>query len=177
MAGIGVDELSALLVELKSAGVFSHTRKGVIYSRRMVKDANRSEKGRKAVSKRWAQEHKNKDKNAIPNRSPNRTPTTQKPEARYFPNGKGDPPNLAEIIFGEGLAYLVQTGMPERHARSQLGKWRKALGEGEVVALLAHCQAKNISNPNEYFEGSVRNKRSPGDERQAWVRKQYGADA
>lgn len=82
MAGTGVDEVSALLIELESAGVLSRTRKGVVYSRRMVKDRNRAEKGRKAVSKRWAQGAENLDEKPQPNRSPNRKPITQKPEAR-----------------------------------------------------------------------------------------------
>lgn len=82
MAGAGVDEVSALLIELESAGVLSCTRKGVIYSRRMVKDRSRAEKGRKAVTKRWSQGAENLDEKPQPNRSPNRSPTTQKPEAR-----------------------------------------------------------------------------------------------
>src|SRR5690606_33416044 len=56
--------------------------KGVIYSRRMVQDRNRAEKGRKAVSKRWAQGAENLGEKPRPNRSPNRSPITQKPEAR-----------------------------------------------------------------------------------------------
>lgn len=82
MAGAGVDEVSAMLIELESAGVLSRTRKGVIYSRRMVKDRNRSEKGRKAVSKRYSQGAGNLREKPQPNRLPNREPITQKPEAR-----------------------------------------------------------------------------------------------
>lgn len=82
MSGLDADEVSALLIELESVGVFSRTRKGVIYSRRMVQDRNRAEKGRKAVSKRWAQGAENLGEKPRPNRSPNRSPITQKPEAR-----------------------------------------------------------------------------------------------
>jgi len=82
MAGAGVDEVSAMLIELENAGVLSRTRKGVIYSRRMVKDRNRSEKGRKSVTKRWAQVPDPIEEKTAPNRSPNREPTTQKPDAR-----------------------------------------------------------------------------------------------
>lgn len=82
MTGAPVDEVSALLAELRQAGVLSVTGKGVVFSRRMTKDQARSQKGRKAVEKRWRQEP---DKQAIsgePNRSANSIPTTQKPEAR-----------------------------------------------------------------------------------------------
>ena len=53
MSGAGAEGVGDILSELESAGVFSRTRKGVIYSRRMVKDKARSEKGRKAVNRRW----------------------------------------------------------------------------------------------------------------------------
>lgn len=82
MAGAGMDEVSALLIELENAGVLSRTRKGVIYSRRMVKDRIRSEKGRKAVNKRYPQGAENLREKPQPSRSPSREPTTQKPEAR-----------------------------------------------------------------------------------------------
>lgn len=82
LAGLGTDECGALVAELESAGVLSRTRKGVIYSRRMVKDHSRSEKGRKSVKRRWGQAPDNASENDAPNRLPNRVPITQKPEAR-----------------------------------------------------------------------------------------------
>ena len=39
--------MSGLLAELELNGVFSRDRRGRIYSRRMVRDAKRSEEGRK----------------------------------------------------------------------------------------------------------------------------------
>jgi hypothetical protein len=82
VSGIGAEECGALLSELESAGVFSRTRKGVIYSRRMVKDRSRSEKGRKSINRRWSQMSEDERENVEPNRAPNRLPITQKPEAR-----------------------------------------------------------------------------------------------
>lgn len=41
MTGAPVDEVSALMAELRQAGAFSVTREGVIFSRRMVRDAIR----------------------------------------------------------------------------------------------------------------------------------------
>src|SRR5579884_1485638 len=43
LTGAPSDQISALLGELESAGVFSRTQKGVIYSRRMTRDAKRSQ--------------------------------------------------------------------------------------------------------------------------------------
>jgi hypothetical protein len=82
VSGLGVDECGPLLSELENAGVLSRTRKGVIYSRRMVKDNSRAEKGRKSVAKRWGQGVEKTLEKPAPNRSPNRVPITQKPEAR-----------------------------------------------------------------------------------------------
>lgn len=82
MTGASVDEVSALMAELRKAGVFNVTREGIIFSRRMTKDHARASKGRKAVQKRWAQKFDNKEKSSSPNRVPNRVPITQKPEAR-----------------------------------------------------------------------------------------------
>lgn len=91
MSGLGADECGALLAELESAGVFSRTRKGVIYSRRMIKDRSRAEKGRKSVRKRWTQDADDRGETAAPNRSPSRKPTTQKPEARVQKRSEDKP--------------------------------------------------------------------------------------
>lgn len=78
LAGISEKECTTLLLELEGLAVFSRDDDGTIYSRRMRRDAAKSEEGRKQVTKRWG------------DRSPNRSPTpetdagpnTQKPEAR-----------------------------------------------------------------------------------------------
>lgn len=82
MTGTSVDEVSALMSELRQAGVLSVTSKGVVFSRRMTKDHARAGKGRKAAQKRWAQTSDNKSKSGGPNGLPNRSPITQKPETR-----------------------------------------------------------------------------------------------
>lgn len=82
MTGVPVDEVSALMAELRQAGVLSVTGKGVVFSRRMTKDHARAGKGRKAVQKRWTQQAENKEKSAEPNRLGVTSPFTQKPEAR-----------------------------------------------------------------------------------------------
>ena len=48
LAGVTETECEPLLAELERNGVFSRTRQGVIYSRRMVRDAKRSLEGRKS---------------------------------------------------------------------------------------------------------------------------------
>lgn len=82
MTGVPVDVVSALMAELRQAGVLSVTGKGVVFSRRMTKDFDRAQKGKKAANKRWSEAAENKEQNAPPNGLPNGDPITQKPEAR-----------------------------------------------------------------------------------------------
>lgn len=56
LAGVPVDIAQALLGELETAGTFSRTRAGVIYSRRMRKDTSVSAKQRANVEKRWSKQ-------------------------------------------------------------------------------------------------------------------------
>lgn len=158
MTGIPADEVSALLSELRQAGVLSMTGKGVIFSRRMTKDHGRAQKGRKAVKKRWSQQAEKAAENGLPNRSPNRNPTTQKPEARYsVTNVTADkPPNLADRLWSDGLAFLTASGVPEAKARPMLGKWRKQADDGPLLALLAECQSRGVSDPVPWIEAAVR---------------------
>ncbi len=82
MTGVPVDEVSAMIAELRQAGVLSVTGKGVVFSRRMTKDHARAQKGRLSVKKRWQQASGGVEQSEAPNRAPNRAPITQKPEAR-----------------------------------------------------------------------------------------------
>lgn len=83
MTGTSVDEASALMAELRQAGVLSMTRGGVITSRRMIKDEAASKKGLKAVGKRWSQATENEQQNTRPNRLPSTSPITHMPEAIF----------------------------------------------------------------------------------------------
>jgi hypothetical protein len=82
MTGASVDEVSALMAELRQAGVLSTTGKGVVFSRRMTKDHARAQKGRKAANKRWSQVPDGEQQSGTPNGSPNGEPITQMPETR-----------------------------------------------------------------------------------------------
>lgn len=98
LVGSDAATVTAALDELEAAGVFSLTADGVIWSRRMVRDAEKSEEGREWVKKRWPSDDREpppgrdtakgktrqptRDPNRGPNRSPTATPNTQKPESR-----------------------------------------------------------------------------------------------
>lgn len=67
--GKGVDHL---LNELEMRGVFSRDSDGIIVSRRMIRDAERSQQGREAIAKRWGKP------NSEPNRGDSRASRTKK---------------------------------------------------------------------------------------------------
>ncbi len=107
----------------------------------------------------------------------------QKPEA--IDSGSNEPAvpaTLSERLWSDGLAFLQRAGMPESRARPQMGKWRKALGgadggDAKLLALIADCEAKAISDPNAYIEQAVRKFAKPQDERQRFLEMNYGANA
>lgn len=67
------------------------------------------------------------------------------------PNGSGgaaaDP---VKELFDLGVSILTATGQTEKQARSLIGKWRKAKGDGEVLTGLIDSRGK--SNPVEWLE-------------------------
>lgn len=155
MSGLGADEAGAFVAELESAGVFSRTRKGVIYSRRMIKDKSRSEKGRKSINRRWRKEPEKQQEKAQPNRSPNRKPTTQKPEARYSVDKStgGEPPDPVKTLFDLGVSLLCQANHDEREARSMVGRWRAKVGDDRLRQIL--MAAFDKTDPLGWVEKSV----------------------
>ena len=145
MTGAPVDEVSALMAELRQAGAFSVTREGIIFSRRMTKDHARAGKGRKAVQKRWAQQSDNKEKSDEPNRSPNRDPITQKPEARYQKEKKEEPsgsskkrPTRLPDDWQPDEAFARQQGLSLADVARQADRfrdyWRAVPGQKGVKA-------------------------------------------
>lgn len=82
MSGAGTLEVQAWLVELQTAGVYSRTRNGVIFSRRMIADHKRAEKGRKDKLDALREAAENKPENPDPSRGAARPPRTQRAENR-----------------------------------------------------------------------------------------------
>lgn len=92
LVGSTVEEVQALLVELRTAGVFRQTRTGVIFSKRLTDDHKRSIEGRKAKVEALEKQGKKR----APSRVPASPPTTQKPEARGKVEGDFAPSTLTD---------------------------------------------------------------------------------
>ncbi|WP_201404234.1 hypothetical protein [Kaistia sp. 32K] len=111
MVGASLDEVDAMMAELDKAGVLSRTRNGVVYSRRMTKDFQRSKIGQKAVERRWSQAIENTEEKSLPNRYPNRSPITQKPEANLEKKAaaaESPPPQEADPPANAAAAALLE---------------------------------------------------------------------
>jgi hypothetical protein len=105
-------EVALLMRELEEAGVYSRTQDGVIYCRRMVRDAAASEEGREHIAKRWASRGPNTPPNRGPTRKPNgeatREPNTLEAEAEA--EAEEEPPYPHAV--GEGTP--AEPGTPPR---------------------------------------------------------------
>lgn len=132
MVGASSDEVSAAMLELQTAGVFSLARNGVVTSRRMIQDEKAANEGSKAGRKRWDQAAEKKEQSAYPNRSvptpPTPQPNTQRPEYR---KKETSPPQQRPVFSSE--PQPVETGDAgggfDRQASNDLeAKLRQAAG-------------------------------------------------
>ena len=100
-------EVKKALAELEDRQVFSLSDKGAIFSRRMVRDNERSEEGRRQISKRWD------DRSPIddPNRSDSNEPNTYMLDARVQKEREDTAdavPSSATYAFESGIVRLSE---------------------------------------------------------------------
>lgn len=161
------DLVSSLLGELERAGVFSRTSKGVIYSRRMFRDKKRAETAKKNGKKGGNPKlGKTKEKLSSDNPQDNQEiaegDKPQKPEARSQSSvsketgAQAPSDDPLKDLFDAGLALLISTGTPEGRARSQIGKWRKRVGEARALAAIVAARDAGVSQPMEWIEARLR---------------------
>ena len=96
VVGASVEEVQALLVELRAAGVSRATRAGVTYSKRMTDDHKRSEEGRKAKLEAIEKSKGNPPPSRGSTRGARPTPSTQKADTRAKVEGAYSPSTLSE---------------------------------------------------------------------------------
>lgn len=95
IVGSSEKEVARLIAELEDAGVFSRTATGEIFSRRMVRDADKSDEGAAHVAKRWG----NGRATGPPNRGANRSPITN-PITLYSESESEAPPRRSPVAGG-----------------------------------------------------------------------------
>jgi len=87
------------------------------------------------------------------------TPVTSNTE----PNGSdadASPVVPADPIWGTGLDFLRRKGLPEKTARTLLGKVKQACGDIEAGALLAEAEAQDITDPAPWLMAAASKRRA-----------------
>jgi hypothetical protein len=65
-------------------------------------------------------------------------------------------PSPVKALFDFGVSVLTAAGVPDRQARSAIGKWRKLLrDDAKLMALLVSAQQNNAVEPIAYLEKAV----------------------
>lgn len=75
------------------------------------------------------------------------------------PKGADAPPEVidpAKLIFDAGLQLLAEASVPERNARSLLGKWRREYGDEALIAALGSAKREGAIDPVSFIEGIFR---------------------
>lgn len=101
----------------------------------------------------WRERLSERLANACGTPAQSQSPTTSVANA----TGAAAPP---DPIFGTGLAFLVRKGIPESKARPFLGKLRKQAGDIHAAAILADCEAHDITDPIPWLSRAAVNARA-----------------
>lgn len=81
------------------------------------------------------------------------------PSPSSEPKGSaGKPLDLSTVVFSDGLKWLQgATRRPEGTCRGLLGKWRKSLGDAELIAAIGRAQREGVIDPVPWFERVIQN--------------------
>lgn len=82
-----------------------------------------------------------------------------------------------DILFGPGLKFLASTGVPEKHARSMIGKWVKRYGRGETAAALAAAHEEGAAEPMAYVSAILQRREETRARDAPNGRRPYGSAA
>jgi uncharacterized protein YdaU (DUF1376 family) len=144
---------------------FFEIRDGHLIQKRVEKERERAidltekrSKAGKASADARAKAKENGNKRSTPvathveaNGEQNARPS-QSPSSEDKSSGAKAPPDPRKQLIDLGLSLLMASGKSEKEARSLIGMWRKAKGDGEVLAGLMDCQGQDITNPVEWLQ-------------------------
>lgn len=161
LVGAPSDQIPELLGELDAAGVFSRTREGVIYSRKMTRTAKKAaiarKNGKNGGNPILCKEGEN---TPLDNQIPTDRDKPQKPEARSqkpedIPEAKASgrdassqpPADPSKDFWDRAVTYLKRHGHDERHARSFIGKILKLHGMERVRSAFRAAHEADAVDP------------------------------
>lgn len=172
LTGVSVPEVETLLSELDRNGVFSRDRKGMSYSRRMVRDEKRrklAQKNGKTGGNPTLSKHSvipppvNPQLNLVDN---THKPRSQIPEEKKGsePNGSASPGEWSDDrtqLFGPARQWVQKaTGKKEKGSRSLIGQWLKLSGDDAkaVLDLIRAARDRNLADPVAWIEAALHGK-------------------
>lgn len=68
--------------------------------------------------------------------------------------------DLTKAVFDTGIKILMATGLPEKRARSMLGKWRSEYGDGPTIAILSRAEIVRPEVPIEWITRALQAERN-----------------
>lgn len=147
-------EYEFLLAELDDAGIPSRTKDSLIFSRRMVRDADDRKKNAEKQRK-----FKIKEKgNPVSNPEGNREVTDDLPESNFSSSSsvKDSVTNVTgakppSVIWDLGVPLLTSGGMKDSDARSLLGRMAKEHSRSALAEAIAKTSAANPPDPKAYL--------------------------
>ena len=155
--GCSLVEFESLLAELESAGVPSRTRDGIIYSRRMVRDAEERKKATERKRRERGPSNGHADVTPMSRQSHTASSSSSSNSAKAGAAAPGSA-KAANVIWDVGVSLLVGAGVTERSARSFLGGLIKEFGEEAVADAVAKASLKRPADPRQFLVGLLREK-------------------
>lgn len=156
LTGVGEKEAIKLVGELEDAGVFSRSDSGVIFSRRMVRDNEKSEEGRKNVGKRTDRSPPDTEPATPPSTPPSRGADTLEARSRIQEaRSKKAPPKPPEpggsVCASDSDRDFCEfwEAYPRKDAKGDARKaWISAVSKAKPHAIVAGCRGyKFDANP------------------------------
>ena len=181
LVGISEDEVLGLLAELRNKGVFSETTEGIIYNRRMAREAEisaiRSECGKMkgySKSKREAKVKQNRSKGSAPCMS-----KTEGPSASASASASVYEYASASISFNKNLN--VWEGITEKDREGWKEAWPACDIDIELAGMrewiLSHPARGKRSNYRKFITGWLSRKQDKGGTRGVVLPKEEADDA
>jgi hypothetical protein len=70
--------------------------------------------------------------------------------------------DFCKAVFDSGVSLLVRAGKTDAAARSLIGRWRKALGDAELLTLIRQSEVEDHSDPAAWLTAAVETRNGRG---------------
>jgi hypothetical protein len=171
--GAPVDEVVRLLDELRAAGVYSVSTRGVIASRRMQQDAIRSSLARD-YGKRGGNPNLRKQTEKTPGVKGQDNAGLKLRGQRPESVSKETAGNPEKSVFDQAVEVLAAKGTSPSSARSFVGRLRKDHGDDKIAAAFTEARRLDISDPKPWVVARLARVANDSDALLASINRTYG---